>query len=186
MKEFFTHLLNKLEILTGIRQLERLQDKPQQLNELLDACVEAVAAFTMKEEIKKTVLMDAVTTDPDFIGLNVKWVRKTLNNWVKIHGMASGVEQTKPDVDPVQGYQAMIEYFTNNTEADEHGIFLERCKENLELVRQGKPAITDHVTTAIIEHFKEQYIKQIAGSFIDVAPVERKTRGQQLRESLYK
>lgn len=79
MKEFFSMFLNKMEIYTGMKQLEKLASKPAMLQELIDECSKAALQFPLKEDITQKVLFDAMQTDQDFIGLNVKWVRKVLN-----------------------------------------------------------------------------------------------------------
>lgn len=184
MKEFFLDLLDDLEILTGLKQLEKLQAKPELYRKLVDELTEVCARFPLTEKAMQAALREAVMNDGDFIGLNVKWVRKVLNEHCKVHGVASTGSQAKPDVDPVQGYQALIDYWSINHQHDEGGIFLERSKENLERVKQGLEPITDSVSQAISDHFRDIYLKQIAGSFIDQEVVEVKGGGHRLRENL--
>lgn len=83
MREYFTQLLNNLESLTGMKQLERISQKPNaaaELNNLLDILCRVCDLFPfIPEEAKKNIISDSVVTDQDFIGLNAKVIYKWLN-----------------------------------------------------------------------------------------------------------
>lgn len=83
MREYFTQLLNSLESLTGMRQLERISQKPnaaQELNNLLDILCRVCDLFPyIPDDAKKNIISDSVVTDQDFIGLNAKIIYKWLN-----------------------------------------------------------------------------------------------------------
>lgn len=83
MREFFTQLLNNLESLTGLKQLERLSQKPnaaEEVNKLLDVLCRVCDLFPfIPEEAKKNIVSDSVITDQEFIGLNAKILYKWFN-----------------------------------------------------------------------------------------------------------
>lgn len=179
MNDFFLHLLNKIEIFTGIRQLERLQAKPEQLVELVDECSKAALQFPLKEEIVKSVLMDAVSSDQDFIGLNVKWVRKVLNLYCQVHGV-NKQNQKEEVVNLADAYNRLIEFWQNNPDKDPLGGRVEFARHNLKRVTEGLPPIDD---VEGIKIMGTMYAKQIENTFI--AEAEHTTRGgSRLREQL--
>lgn len=178
MEAFFLHLLNKIEILTGIRQLERLQDKPSQLNELIQECSKAANQFPLKEDILKSVLMDAVSSDQDFIGLNVKWVRKVLNLYCQVHGVVKGAKEEKP-IDLALQYQNLIEFWKANPDKDPTGDRALWASNNLKLVCSGEPPIDDLEGIKIMAGM---YAKQIEGTIL-AQPTETKHGGSRLREN---
>jgi hypothetical protein len=177
MKEFFLHLLNKIEILTGIRQLERLQDKPLQLAELITECVKAAEQFPLKEEILKSVLMDAVSNDADFIGLNVKWVRKILNLYCQVHGLSKH-NQKEEVVDLVKCYLNYVSFWNDRRDLDPTGERLRMASENLERVSRSEPPIDD---TEAIKIMGKLYSTQIQNTFIETID-NPKRGGQRLKE----
>ncbi len=179
MNDFFLHLLNKIEIFTGIRQLERLQAKPEQLVELVDECSKAALQFPLKEEIVKSVLMDAVSSDQDFIGLNVKWVRKVLNLYCQVHGVNK--QNQKEEVIDLPGeYNKLIGFWLNNVDKDPTGERVEFARQNLKRVMAGLPPIDD---VEGIKVMGTMYAKQIENTFILEA--EKSQRGgSKLREQL--
>lgn len=83
MREYFTRLLNNLESLTGMKQLERISQKPNaadELNNLLDILCRVSDLFPyIPDDAKKNIISDSVVTDQDFIGLNAKIIYKWLN-----------------------------------------------------------------------------------------------------------
>lgn len=180
MDKFFLHLLNKIEILTGIRQLERLQDKPAQLAELISECSKAALQFPLKEDIVKSVLMDAVSSDQDFIGLNVKWVRKILNLYCQVHGVVKGANEEQP-LDLAVQYQNLIDFWVFNSEKDIDGKRKQFANENLSRVLNGEPPIDDIEGIKIMA---AMYSKQIEGTFVTAAEKSTRGGGQRLRESL--
>lgn len=177
MKDFFTLLLNKIEVLTGIRQLERLQTKPLQLKELLDLCTEASLQFPVKEEIMKNVLMDAVSNDPDFIGLNVKWIRKTLNLYCQVHGLSKH-NQKEEVIDLVKCYNNYVSFWSERTDLDPNRERIKMAIANLDRVTKGEPPIDD---TEAIKIMAGLYSKQIKDTFIETID-NPKRGGQRLRE----
>lgn len=83
MREYFTRLLNNLEALTGMKQLERISQKPnaaEELNNLLEILCRVSDLFPyIPDDAKKNIISDSVVTDQDFIGLNAKIIYKWLN-----------------------------------------------------------------------------------------------------------
>lgn len=83
MREYFIQLLNNLESLTGMKQLERIGQKPNaadELNKLLDILCRVCDLFPyIPNDAKKNIISDSVVTDQDFIGLNAKVIYKWLN-----------------------------------------------------------------------------------------------------------
>jgi len=179
MNDFFLHLLNKIEIFTGIRQLERLQAKPEQLVELVDECSKAALQFPLKEEIVKSVLMDAVSSDQDFIGLNVKWVRKVLNLYCQVHGV-NKQNQKEEVVNLADAYNKLIEFWQINSDKDPLGQRIAFAKQNLNRVMNGLAPDDD---AEGIKVMGTMYAKQIENTFI--AEADKPQRGgSRLREQL--
>lgn len=179
MDKFFLHLLNKIEILTGIRQLERLQDKPEQLAELIAECSKAANQFPLKEEIVKSVLMDAVSSDQDFIGLNVKWVRKILNLYCQVHGVVKGAKEDEP-VDICKEYKKLAEFWRSREDLDPSGNRMLCAMENIKRVKEGQPPVDDMEAITILAGM---YAKQIEGTIL-AQPTESKRGGARIRENL--
>lgn len=177
MNDFFFLLLDKIEILTGIRQLERLQNKPLQLAELVDECVKAAVNYPIKEEILKSVLMDAVSNDPDFIGLNVKWVRKTLNLYCQVHGLTKE-NQKEEVVDLVKAYTNYISFWNERSDLDPLGERLKFAVENLDRVTRGEKPVDDIEAIKIMGGI---YQEQIKNTFIETVD-NPKHSGSRLKE----
>lgn len=177
MKDFFTLLLNKIEILTGIRQLERLQSKPLQLKELMDECINAASNYPIKEDIMKKVLMDAVSNDPDFIGLNVKWVRKTLNLYCQVHALTKG-NTKEEEVDLVKAYTNFVSFWNERSDLDPHGERIKMAIENLERVTNGEAPIDDLEAIKIMGGIYQEQIKNTFMATID----NPKHSGSRLKE----
>lgn len=178
MDKFFLHLLNKIEILTGIRQLERLQDKPEQLAELIGECSKAANQFPLKEEIVKSVLMDAVSSDQDFIGLNVKWVRKILNLYCQVHGV-NRQNQKEEVIDLVFQYQKLADFWISRFDLDPNGERMLCALENVERIKKGQPPVDDIDGIKILAGM---YSKQIEGTIL-AQPTETKRGGTRMREN---
>lgn len=177
MIDFFTLLLNKMEVLTGIRQLERLQEKPLQLKELLDECAKAASYYPIKEDIIKNVLMDAVSNDPDFIGLNVKWVRKTLNLYCQVHALTKA-NQKEEVVDLVKAYFNYVSFWESRPDLDPTGERMLKASENLERVTKGEQPIDDVDAVKIMGTL---YQEQIKNTFIETVD-NPKHSGSRLRD----
>jgi hypothetical protein len=80
MKEFFLDLLQELDKLTGIKQWDRISHSKDETNELLDILTRTCQMFPLiPVDAQKSILRHAVISDGDFIGLNAKWVYKSLN-----------------------------------------------------------------------------------------------------------
>jgi hypothetical protein len=87
MKEFFMKELDTLHLKTGLRQLENLMAKPdwqQDIDLLVDLMVQACnyPPFNLiGVDVKQRVIQQAIIEDKDFIGLNAKFVVRSLNTW---------------------------------------------------------------------------------------------------------
>jgi hypothetical protein len=83
MRRFFFDLLSSLDKLTGMKQMEKLQatEHPEkEIGELLDVLCNTASLFPMiPEDAQKSILRHAVVSDGDFIGLNAKFVYKSLH-----------------------------------------------------------------------------------------------------------
>lgn len=83
MREYFLSLLKTLDKLTGIRQYEKLCQTPnpkEEIKLLLDILCRVTDQFPyIPDDAKKTIISDAVIADSEFIGLNAKFVAKSLN-----------------------------------------------------------------------------------------------------------
>jgi hypothetical protein len=79
MREYFLDLLQELDKLTGIKQWDRVQHDLEELNNLLDILVRTSQTFPLiPTDAQKSILSHAVISDGDFIGLNAKFVYKSL------------------------------------------------------------------------------------------------------------
>jgi hypothetical protein len=79
MREFFYNLLQELDKLTGIKQWDRVQHDDEELDKLLDILVRTCETFPLiPKDAQKSILSHAVISDGDFIGLNAKFVYKSL------------------------------------------------------------------------------------------------------------
>lgn len=107
MREFFTQLLNNLESLTGMKQLERISQKPNaadELNNLLDILCRVTDLFPyIPNDAKKNIISDSVVTDQDFIGLNAKIIYKWLNLRKDIYYKEIAHIETENQPEPLTG-----------------------------------------------------------------------------------
>jgi hypothetical protein len=83
MRQFFLDLLQELQKLTGIKQYENMNlesdEGKKDLGELLDILVRTCETFPLiPKDAQKSILRHAVISDGDFIGLNAKFVYKSL------------------------------------------------------------------------------------------------------------
>jgi hypothetical protein len=83
MRQFFLDLLQELQKLTGIKQYENMNlesdEGKKDLGELLDILVRTCETFPLiPKDAQKSILSHAVISDGDFIGLNAKFVYKSL------------------------------------------------------------------------------------------------------------
>lgn len=83
MREFFKQLLRMLDKLTGNKQYERLcesKNPKEEITLLLDILCRVCDQFKyIPDEAKKQIIEDAVISDAEFIGLNAKFIAKSLN-----------------------------------------------------------------------------------------------------------
>ena len=83
MRAYFKQLLKNLDKLTGIRQYEKLCQTPKPKEEiklLLDILCRVTDQFQyIPDDQKKHIIDDAVISDQEFIGLNAKFIAKSLN-----------------------------------------------------------------------------------------------------------
>lgn len=83
MRDYFLNLLQNLDKLAGLRQYEKLMQLPdykKEINALLDILCRVSDQFQyIPDEQKKQIIDDAVIADPEFIGLNAKFIAKALN-----------------------------------------------------------------------------------------------------------
>lgn len=83
MRQFFLDLLQELQKLTGIKQFENMNLESskgkEDLNELLTILCNTCEMFPLiPKDAQKSILRHAVISDGDFIGLNAKFVYKSL------------------------------------------------------------------------------------------------------------
>jgi hypothetical protein len=83
MREFFYDLLLSLDKMAGLKQYEKLMmtnDPAKEINDLLDILCRTSDTFPLiPKNDQKSILRHAVVSDGDFIGLNAKFVYKSLN-----------------------------------------------------------------------------------------------------------
>lgn len=107
MREYFTQLLNNLESLTGMKQLERISQKPNaadELNNLLDILCRVTDLFPyIPDEAKKNIITDSIVTDQDFIGLNAKIIYKWLNLRKDVYFKQESHKESEVSEPPVTG-----------------------------------------------------------------------------------
>lgn len=87
MRAFLQSLLSKLYVYSGIDQAGKLSDK--QITELLDGLEDECNRKDwekIKPEVKKRIIEEAVKTEKEFYGLNVKFLRYIFNKHWSIHG----------------------------------------------------------------------------------------------------
>jgi hypothetical protein len=85
MKDFFLKLLQELDKLTGIKQWDRLASiesvdlRKKEINDLLEILNQTSALFPLiPKDAQKSIIRHAVLSDGDFIGLNAKFVYRSL------------------------------------------------------------------------------------------------------------
>lgn len=92
MFEFFYSEFESLRAKTGIRQWEQLNEQPDAAKAIHDAiqlmCDECMKPpfHVVRDEVKQRVISRAVVEDPDFIGMNAKFVHRALNKWWLVNG----------------------------------------------------------------------------------------------------
>lgn len=115
MKEFFKNQLETLYTRTGFRQLENMmqrqgsddggplweQDVRQLINFMVEEC-EKPPFDSVPTTIKQRVIARAVTEDPEFTGLNAKFVRRALSKWWQDNGDRILEQLNKPKEVPYQ------------------------------------------------------------------------------------
>lgn len=107
MREFFLNLLNKLDKLTGFRQMDKLMAMPdakQEINELLDILCGTCRQFNyIPEDDQKKIITENVITDADFQGLNAKILYK----WFHANKGKFLKELAHEETKPVEGYKIL-------------------------------------------------------------------------------
>jgi hypothetical protein len=87
MREFFKNQLETLYVRTGFRQLENMMQAStweKDITELISFMVEECDKPPFNKvpaTVKQRVISRAVVEDPEFTGLNAKFVRRALNKW---------------------------------------------------------------------------------------------------------
>ena len=170
-----------MEIYTGMKQLEKLSGKPAMLQELIDECAKAALNFPLKQDILEKVLFDAMQTDQDFIGLNVKWVRKVLNLYCQVHGVTKE-NQREEVVDLRAAYQRMIDFWDERKDLDPEGKRKEFATENYVRVSKGEPPVDDLEAIKILAGMHEKNIASMKIETVD----NPKGSGTRLRENIEK
>lgn len=83
MREYFFHLLQHLDKLAGLKQYEKLlqtSNPKEEIKLLLDILCRVTDHYPfIPDEAKKAIIQEAVISDPEFIGLNAKFISKHLN-----------------------------------------------------------------------------------------------------------
>jgi len=83
MRDFFKDLLQNLDKLTGMKQYEKLcqtANPKEEIKTLLDILCRVTSQYDfIPDSAKKQIIQDAIISDPEFIGLNAKFVAKSLN-----------------------------------------------------------------------------------------------------------
>lgn len=108
MYDFFTDELKSLKALTGIRQWENLNelDEPiKAINNLIELMIretESDPFDKIKPIVKQRIIHEAILNDPDFIGLNAKFVRRALMMWWNQNGenVLFKIQEEKKKSDP--------------------------------------------------------------------------------------
>lgn len=84
MREYFLGVLQNLDKLTGMKQYEKLlqtQDYKTEIKTLLDILCRVCDYYPfIPDENKQSIINDAILSDPEFIGLNAKFISKSLNS----------------------------------------------------------------------------------------------------------
>lgn len=93
LRDFFKQELETLQAKTGIRQLENMMAKEatweSDLSTLLDLLVAECNRPAFKligVDVKMDIIRESIISDKDFIGLNAKFVYKSLVNWWYANG----------------------------------------------------------------------------------------------------
>lgn len=87
MFEFFYSEFETLRAKTGIRQFEQLNEQPDSakaIHDIIDLmCKECEKEpfHIVRPEVKQRVISRAIVEDPDFIGLNARFVNRTMYKW---------------------------------------------------------------------------------------------------------
>lgn len=92
LREFFIKEFDTLQMKTGIRQLENMAKEKtfdEDMNQLIEFMIEECnkPPFDLVGvDIKMSVIREAIVEDKDFIGLNAKFVRRSLGSWWQFNG----------------------------------------------------------------------------------------------------
>jgi hypothetical protein len=182
MREFFFDLLQELDKLTGIKQWDRISHSKDDTNELLDILTRTCQMFPLiPVDAQKSILRHAVISDGDFIGLNAKWVYKSLNaqrdrffkeaahipsevdlNWKPLEGEARQ-ERLKEWLQSLQGFeekatQSHVQELVSRLPPKDKGI--------------SYPSTPPDVANAIQERIRRGQIKALQDKFPSATPEE--------------
>jgi hypothetical protein len=157
MKEFFYNLLQQLDKLTGIKQYDKLMALPEtesdkEIEDLLKILCNVSAQFPLiPKDAQKSIIRQAVVADGDFIGLNAKFVYKSLNAqrdrfFKESHHVK---EDPGPDWKPVEG--------------ERRSEWLKKWGE--QLAKFGPPETISHTKS-----LDEMLPKKPAGSYMPSSP----------------
>lgn len=105
--DFFYEEFENLKALTGINQWEKLNtgtdEGMAEINKIIDLMIAELTRDQykiVKPSVLQRVVHDAILNDPEFIGLNPKFVRRALNAWWNVNGdrvlMARNENEVKP------------------------------------------------------------------------------------------
>lgn len=92
MFAFFYSEFESLRAKTGIKQWEQLNEQPERdkaIHDVIDLMVQECQKppyHVVRDEVKQRVISRAVVEDPDFIGLNARFVQRALNKWWLVNG----------------------------------------------------------------------------------------------------
>lgn len=92
MFAFFYSEFESLRAKTGIRQWEQLNEQPdaaKAIHDVIDFMVQECNKppyHIVRTEVKQRVISRAIVEDPEFIGLNAKFVQRALAKWWLVNG----------------------------------------------------------------------------------------------------
>lgn len=107
MRDYFLHLLQNLDKLTGIRQFEKLCQLPDyksEINQLLDILCRTCDQFKyIPENAKMKIIDNAIVTEAEFTGLNARVVYKWLNAHKDVYFKESAHMPVGEEYQPLTG-----------------------------------------------------------------------------------
>jgi hypothetical protein len=110
MRSFYLKLLQELDKLTGLKQWERLMSiedvevRKTEINGLLDILCRVSDQFPMiPVDDQQAIIKHAVISDKDFIGLNAKFIYRSLHTQHEKYVGREQNHETKPEAEPLTG-----------------------------------------------------------------------------------